>query len=655
MRIDLREAGAFLTLLLIWAVAASPAFAEDWQAIAPEDLTMTSEPKAPGAAAIYLYRQVDRDDTLPGEAIYERIKILSEAGRQYADIEIPFRKGYEVVRDVQARTIRPDGTIVKFDGTVFEKTIVKGRGVKYLAKTFALPDVRVGSIIEYRYRHGLESGYVFDSHWILSQALYTRLAKFSLVRYDRYALSWSWPMGLPPGTDAPKEKSGKIRLEARDIPAFAIEDDMPPENELRMRVDFNYLAVEEEFQKDPDVYWRNYSRRRFREVNSFVNQRRAMEQALAQIVAPGDSEDVKLHKIYERCQQIRNVSFERDKTEQEARRENLKTAKDVEDVWRRGYGDGEQVTWLFLALARAAGLQADAVLIPTRDKYFFSRRMMNPQHLNSNLVVVNLAGKDRYFDPGTAFLPFGMLPWHETLVPGLRLLKDQGEWIATPISPPSDSRVERRATLKLSEGGALEGKVTVTYTGLEAHWRRLEERDDDAAARRKYLEEQVKGFVPSGITVKLTNEPDWSSSAPTLVAEFDLQVPGWADAAGKRALMAVGLFGNTEKYQFTHAVRVHPLYFSFPYMRLDDITIELPVGWQVSSVPAAKSNDLTVLTYTVAVENKGQSVHIKRSVLLDLSVLQAKYYDTVRDFFQSVRVGDEEQIVLLRSPAKARP
>ena len=653
MRFPLRRAELWLPLLIAAAGLAPPAFGDDWQPIAPEDLKMTAEPKAPGAAAIILYRQIDRDDNLPVEIVYERIKILSEEGRKYADLEIPYLKSSESIHDVQARTIRPDGTVAKFDGTAVDKTIVKGRGVKYLAKTLALPDVQVGSIIEYRYHHLLQSGYVFDSHWILSKELYTRLAKFSLDRYSEFSLTWSWPMGLPPGTDPPKERAGRIRLEAHDIPAFAVEDDMPPDNELRMRVDFIY-SDEYDLDKDPDVYWKKYAKKKFRDVEDFVDERRAMEQALAQIVQPGDSDEQKLHRIYDRCQQIRNVSFEREKTEQETKRENLKPPHDVEDVWKRGYAAGEQVTWLFLALARAAGLPADAVLIPTRDKYFFSRATMNPNQLNSNVVVVKLGGKDQYFDPGSAYLPYGMLPWHETAVQGLRLHKDGGEWVSTPVPGSEDSRIERRAVLKLSERGALTGKLTVTYTGLEAHWRRLEERDDDAAARRKYLEDQVKQFVPVGITVKLSNEPDWASSAPTLVAEFDLEVPGWAEIAGKRVLLAPGLFGNSEKFQFVHAVRVHPLYFTFPYLRHDDISIELPAGWQLSSVPTAKSDDRKILVYTLATDSSGQTLHVKRAVMVHLTLVQVKYYDQVRDFFQGVRAGDEEQIVLTREPARPK-
>src|SRR5262252_3073720 len=69
--------------LLILSVSA---YAADWLPVSPEELQMTSEPKAPKAAAIFLYRQVDRDDTAPFETIYARIKVLTEDGRKYGDV-----------------------------------------------------------------------------------------------------------------------------------------------------------------------------------------------------------------------------------------------------------------------------------------------------------------------------------------------------------------------------------------------------------------------------------------------------------------------------------------------------------------------------------------------------------------------------------------
>jgi len=156
-----------------------------FQPVSPDELKMTAEPQAPGAPAIILFRQVDRDDngTTSHEDNYIRIKILTEEGRKNADIEIPFFKETENVINIKARTIRPDGSIADFDGKVFEKSIAKAKGLRYLAKTFTLPDVQVGSIIEYSWTRDFAEYLIFDSHWILSQELFTKRAKFSLKRY----------------------------------------------------------------------------------------------------------------------------------------------------------------------------------------------------------------------------------------------------------------------------------------------------------------------------------------------------------------------------------------------------------------------------------------------------------------------------------------
>src|SRR5271168_3140767 len=122
-----------LALLLAAALRFPPSVSagDDWQPINPEDLKMTSIPEAPGAPAIYLFRQVDRDDQESREYSYLRIKILTEEGRKHADVEIPFFQDNGTIRSIKARTIRPDGSIAGFDGKVYEKTIVKAKGVKY--------------------------------------------------------------------------------------------------------------------------------------------------------------------------------------------------------------------------------------------------------------------------------------------------------------------------------------------------------------------------------------------------------------------------------------------------------------------------------------------------------------------------------------------
>jgi hypothetical protein len=192
----------------------------------------------------------------------------------------------------------------------------------------------------------------------------------------------------------------------------------------------------------------------------------------------------------------------------------------------------------------------------------------------------------------------------------------------------------------------LEGKLTVTYVGLEAMYHRLEERHADQAARKRFLEERLTSQIASAAEVELTNSPDWSNSETPLVAEFNLKIPGWASNAGRRVLIPAAIFTASEKGLFEHANRVHPIYFEYPYENADDLTIELPVGWEVDSVPAAQDQDGHIVRYTLKIEKNPGAIRLTRKLTIDIMLLEQKYYGALRNFFQVVRTGDGEQIVL---------
>jgi hypothetical protein len=620
-----------------------------FQPVSQDELKMTSEPLAPGAPAIILYRQVDRDDNLytPHQDNYFRIKILTEEGRKYANVELAFLKGRQNISGLQARTIRPDGSIAEFTGQAFEKELVKSRGVKFLAKTFTLPDVQVGSIIEYSYTMNFAEYMLFESHWILSEDLFTKRARFSLkpCQGNRKPLSlrWTWH-GLPPGAQPTQGSDRTIWMVATNIPAFQTEDYMPPPNELKSRVDFIY--EEGLAEKDQESYWRRVGKQRNDQLENFIGKQKAMQQAVTQIVSPNDPPEAKLRKIYDRVQMIRNTSYERRKTAQEEKREKEKPAENVEEVWQRGYGNGVQLTWLFLALARAAGFEAYGCWVSERREYFFTPITMESAKLNSNMVLVKLNGKDLFFDPGGEFTPYGMLPWMETGVTGLRLDKDGGTWIQTLLPQASESRVERVGRLKLSDTGDLEGKLTVTYTGLEASYHRLSERHADDVARKKYLEEHVTSLIGVASEAELTNQPDWTGSENPLIAEFNLKIPGWAAKAGRRVVLPAAVFTGGEKALFEHEKRINHIYFEFPFVKQEDLTIELPSGWSVNSLPPPQNEDKNVVSYALKVDQAPGTLRLTRKLSVNVLLLEQKYYSSLRNFFQMVRTTDGEQIVV---------
>ena len=61
---------------------------EDWQPITQQDLEIKQVPDNPGADAVQLYYANYIDDSVGSEFVYHRIKILTESGKKYADVEI---------------------------------------------------------------------------------------------------------------------------------------------------------------------------------------------------------------------------------------------------------------------------------------------------------------------------------------------------------------------------------------------------------------------------------------------------------------------------------------------------------------------------------------------------------------------------------------
>jgi hypothetical protein len=91
----------------------------------------------------------------------------------------------------------------------------------------------------------------------------------------------------------------------------------------------------------------------------------------------------------------------------------------------------------------------------------------------------------------------------------------------------------------------------------------------------------------------------------------------------------------------------------YPFQKIDDITIELPPGWKVGSLPPAKGNNGQVITYSLKVTSDNNRLHLVRTLDVKLLYLESKYYAALRNFFQDVRTGDEQQIVLQPGAATA--
>src|ERR1051326_8925437 len=324
------------TTLLAIAFAPAILLAQEWAPIPQDQLSLDHVPHGLRLNAIYLYRSLAFDDQKKTAEEHLRIKILKEEGREYANIEIPFLKGFTEVSDLRARTVQPDGKSTVFDGAVFEKTVFRARKFRYLAKTFTMPDVQVGSIIEYRYT--LKRKEIGDASWTLQSELYTLHARFSIkaARFEAYA-TLQWTLINVKEELRPKvNPDGTATLELDDVPAFEPEEYTLPEREIKPRFQFYYLSSAMSVQK----YWTDTFKAWSEDIEKFLGKPKDLADAVPSIIAPSDSADEKLRKIYTRVQRLRNLSHEIGRSSQEFKREEIKENKSAQDVWKRGHGTG---------------------------------------------------------------------------------------------------------------------------------------------------------------------------------------------------------------------------------------------------------------------------------------------------------------------------
>jgi hypothetical protein len=663
-----------LLVLIFFVSLSSFAQKEDWLPVTPQDLQYKEVPGNKGASAVRLYYAQYINDNTASCFFYQRIKILNEKalnpderGKTYADVEIPILTIGDFVEDItdlKARTIKPDGSIVEFTGKVFEKVRFKGRGIKDSVKAFSMPDVGVGSIIEYKYRAILNIPALTDlkipvrDAWDIQSELFT--VKENLYYQPDTGQRYQSPtrpqfesggerishvvLNMKDYKEKLRETAGDTGLELANVPAFEPEAFMPPENNFKPTVIFFTGRVGK---VDVDKEWLDLGKQYYEVYERYMAADKGVKEAALKAIGSETEPGMKLRKIYERVQQLRNLTFERIRTPEERKAEHIQRNNNVGEVLAHGYGTFEDLTLLFVAMARSAGMDASPVMVPDRRRRFFVRDWTSQRQIDSIIAAVSLNGKDMYLEPGTRFCPYGFVRWNHTVIDALKLDRKGGTFIKAPAMSYDRSVTRRNATMTLGEDGSLKGSIVLEFKGAEALEHRLDAIDRDEAGRKKNLEDELKQWLPTGAIVKMVMAQGWEDADAPLVARFDVEVPNYATLAGKRLLIPAFLFQSKENQAFAHAQRKYPLYFPYPFTESDAVTIKIPSGFTPESIPTAQDAKLGNTARYQNVSNfDGIRFISQRQLAFNGIYFDLDKYSELKSFFGKVQAGDEQQAVL---------
>jgi len=611
----------FFTLLIVSVFAGD----EQWKPVSPAELAL-KEPKiekdADAEALLWeVYVADEADGGSPRTVLrhYLRIKIFNERGREkFSKIDIPFGKisgvGMNIkIKDIAARTIKADGSIAELkQEDIFEREVVKGEGVKLKAKSFAVPGIEPGAIIEYRWKEVRGDSLTFYERLPFAREIPVHQVIYYLKPLNLPGFPFAMRTQTFNGSNTPfnKEKNGFYRTSISNVPSFKEEPKMPSEYSVRP---WMLVYYSEDKKLDPKKFWIEHGKSVYDEHKPYLKVNDDVRKAAAEAIGDASTPEQKVERIFTFVRaKVKNIYDDSlGLTSDDLKK--IKENKNPADTLKRGQGNGHDINMLFAALATAAGLEARVVNLPRRIDNF-SFQFTDDYFMRTENVGVKIGEKWKFYDPLSKYIPFGMLVWYEEGQPALVSDPKEPVWMETPVSAPEKSLEKRTGKFKLTEDGTLEGEVRMEFTGHLAATHKEYNDEDTQQQREETLKNLVRGNVLgsaeiSDIRIENVTDPD-----KPFVYAFKVKVPGYAMRTGKRIFIQPNFFERSAKPVFETNERRYDVEFHFPYSEQDEITIELPTGYELESPDAPAplsdpqkigmndikmliSNDKRVLTY----------------------------------------------------------
>ncbi len=486
----------YISVIWFWNINIQAQNPTKWGNIPTEDLQMSVYAADPSAPAVVLsdYGRV----TIGPRVEYfrhVRIKILKEKGTAFATIEIPYRSfdRYEEITQLQGQTfnVSADGQVRKTKLKVLDIDELK-TDENHRRKVFTLPDVKAGSVIEYRYTiRSLDI--VQPGNWYFQTVIPTRHSEYEiniprdfdyLITYSKgeqlsneeqqaYAARIQWlynisikdaRRNLSKQQDLLWESSTRdtrvylnqrqtTRFKMKDIPAFKPEKGMevfqdyyPSVKAHLYMVAGNYRFYYRPALTAAHIGYASYSRYELSYQNRFMGHVAYWlptwdeankiwledEQTGMRLIKAFNYKPILDEALNGTTSTTDSINAITNWVKQHIAWNgsfSVSSAHNLDQVLKRGSGSSGEINLLLVALLQRAGFDAAPVLIRTKDLGKPENMYPAKDQFNHLLCKIRTNGRDLFRDAATTQNDKGELPWYVKNAQGWVLKKSGYGWI----------------------------------------------------------------------------------------------------------------------------------------------------------------------------------------------------------------------------------
>ncbi len=310
----------------------------------------------------------------------------------------------------------------------------------------------------------------------------------------------------------------------------------------------------------------------------------------------------------------------------------------------RGFGDCKDKASLLVSMLGVAGIEAEFVLVRTRD---LGSIEPFPASLSAfNHAIVHVPGLDLWID-GTAehHGPFEF-PFGDQDAPSLRIRKTEVLYSDTPVMPPTQNNSETTLDVLLDPDGDARIEVRSSVRGHRAA--ALRRNLEAVQTRRERFEASLATTFQGARLGELSFSSLMNLSAP-VAYEFSAFIPGFARFTGDTLDIPVDIGLNLSSKYARLPTREHDLVVGPTFVSTRSVAIPIPTSHVIAEMPSAYVIENQFGSLSLEVHEKAGAIHISRRFELVVHEVSRKDYPLFVDFIRQVDDALAEKVRLRRS------
>jgi hypothetical protein len=588
-----------------------------------------------------------------------KLKIYKKEGLKWANFSIPYYIGYETLEDEYV-SIKSGYTYnLENDKVIKTKVSAEGKFKENVneyweVKSVTFPNVKVGSIIEleytlesqnistlpdFQYQYDIPLDFAEYKSFIPEFYIYKSIRKgyveLSLdQKIETTSQSFEGKVGFTSQSKNLSYRQIISNYMASNVPALKEEDYVNNINNYygKLEQELQVIRYPEQEPKQIATTWEAVAKSIYedKDFNAAISNFEYYKNEILSIKNNSLSQEELAKSIFNFVKSRMNWN----------EKYGYYPRRKVEIAYSEKVGNIAEINLMLVSMLRMVGIDASPVLLSTRENgiaYFPNKTLFN--YVIASAIINNTT---LLMDATDKMSDINRLPIR-TLNGQGRLIKKDGTTLEIDLMPKTNSKdiVNIMATIK--ETGEVYGKVREQYFDYNAYVFRDKY---NGIATQSYIEKLEKEY--QGVEISSYNVQNSIDLELPIIENYDFKATNSVEIIGNKMYFSPFLFFEKTDNPFKQEAREYPIDFVFPNQDKFNVTLTLPNGYIVETLPQAKAIALpdNLGNFKYNISNNGNQIQLLYTHDINQAIIDADYYEVLKNFYKEIIIKQIEKIVL---------